>query len=187
AYVRILAVERTEEIRELERYVWRSALNIATDHGRARQRWNQMAKTIGAQEEPIAPSAEVVADARERWTLLTQAVSELPPREHQAFVLRIAQSLPFEEVGQAMHISSRMAKIYVARTLASLQRRLEGGDAPRSVMTRRRSRDVAAPGCGGSVILGRSARSGFRAIAKGEPEVAQTREQRTQPRSPCPP
>jgi RNA polymerase sigma-70 factor (ECF subfamily) len=187
AFVRILAIERTEEIRELERYVWRSALNIATDHGRARQRWNRMAKTIAAQEEPIAPSAEVVADARERWTLLTQAVSELPPREHQAFVLRIAQSLPFEEVGRAMHISSRMAKIYVARTLVSLQRRLEGGDAPRGVMTRRRSGAVAAPGRGGSVIQGRSARSGSRAIAKGGPDVTQAFEQRTQSRGSCPP
>lgn len=140
AYVRILAVDRTEDIRELERYVWRSALNIATDHGRARQRWNRIAKALSAQEEHVTPSAEVSANARERWTLLIQAVSELPPRDHQAFMLRVAQSLPFEDVGRAMQVSSRMAKIYVARALVYLQRRLEGADVQSGVKTRSRSR-----------------------------------------------
>ena len=140
AYVRILASARTDAIQALDRYLWRSALNIATDHGRTRQRWNRIAETLSMQDAQVTPSAEAAADARERWTLLNQAVSELPSREHQAFILRIGQSLPFEDVGQAMRISSRMAKIYVARTLVYLQHRLEGGDARGGVTTRRRSR-----------------------------------------------
>ena len=140
AYVRILASARTDAIQALDRYLWRSALNIATDHGRTRQRWNRIAETLSMQEAHVTPSAEAAADARERWTMLNQAVSELPSREHQAFILRIARGLPFEDVGQAMRISSRMAKIYVARTLVYLQHRLEGGEARSGVTTRRRSR-----------------------------------------------
>lgn len=140
AYVRILASARTDAIQALDRYLWRSALNIATDHGRTRQRWNRIAETLSMQDAQVTPSAEAAADARERWTLLNQAVSELPSREHQAFILRIAQGLAFEDVGQAMRISSRMAKIYVARTLVYLQHRLEGGDTRSGVTIRRRSR-----------------------------------------------
>lgn len=140
AYVRILASARTDAIQALDRYLWRSALNIATDHGRTRQRWNRIAETLSMQEAQVTPSAEAAADAQERWNLLNQAVSELPSREHQAFILRIAQGLPFEDVGQAMRISSRMAKIYVARTLVYLQHRLEGRDARGGVTTRRQSR-----------------------------------------------
>lgn len=139
AYVRILAAARTEGIQALDRYLWRSALNIATDHGRTRQRWSRIAKTLSAQEERVTPSAEVSADAQERWALLIQAVSNLPSRDYQAFTLRIAQSLPFEEVGRAMQISSRMAKIYVARTLRYLQARLEEPDAAHCVPTRSRA------------------------------------------------
>ncbi len=187
AYVRILAVDRTEEIRELQRYVWRSALNIATDHGRAHQRWNRVARMIVAEEAQIAPSAEVAADACERWTLLTQGVSELPPREYQAFILRIAQSLPFEEVGHAMQISPRMAKIYVARTLVYLRCRLEGGAAPQGATTRRRSRAVAATGFGDSVIQKGSDRTGADALARLEPRATEALERRLRPQSAGPP
>jgi RNA polymerase sigma factor (sigma-70 family) len=119
-------VGRAEEIRDLNRYLWRSALNIATDHARSRHRWDRIAKTLSSQHERSTPSAEEVADARERLTWLSQAVTELPPRDHEAFVHRIVQGMPFEEVGRAMRISSRMAKIYVARTLVYLRNGLDG-------------------------------------------------------------
>ncbi len=128
AYVRILAVDRTEEIRNLDRYLWRSALNITTDYGRSRQRWNRIAKVLSAQQDSSAPSAEVVAAAREQWAILSQTVPKLPPKQYEAFTLRIMQGLPFEEVGHAMRLSSRMAKVYVARTLVYLQGRLDESD-----------------------------------------------------------
>ena len=69
-----------------------------------------------------------LADAREQLDLISDAVNELPPRCYEAFVLRVIQSLPFDDVGRQMRISSRMAKIYVARTLETLKNRLDGPD-----------------------------------------------------------
>ena len=140
AYARILAVVHPGEIETLDRYLWRAAMNVMTDHGRSRQRRAHLSETLIVRAEPFAPSAEVVADAQERLALTGAAVTALPPRCAEAFQLRILQGLPFEEVGHAMHISARMAKIYVARTLRSLKDRLDGTPLPAAEDRRPRTR-----------------------------------------------
>ena len=140
AYARILAVVHPGQIDTLDRYLWRAAMNVMTDHGRSRQRRAHLSETLIVQAESLAPSAEVVADAQERLALTGAAVTALPPRCAEAFQLRILQGLPFEEVGHAMHISARMAKIYVARTLRSLKDRLDGTPLPAAETRRPRTR-----------------------------------------------
>ena len=140
AYARVLAVVHPGEIDTLDRYLWRAAMNVMTDHGRTRQRRAHLMDTLTVRAEQSAPSAEIVADAQERLALTGAAVNVLPPRCAQAFELRIFQGLPFEEVGHAMHISARMAKIYVARTLRSLQDALNGNPLPAGEVRRARTR-----------------------------------------------
>ena len=140
AYTRILAVVHPGEIDMLDRYLWRAALNVMTDHGRARQRRAHFTERLAVRAEQFAPSAEVVADGQERLALTAAAVNALPPRCADAFALRIIQGLPFEDVGHAMHISARMAKVYVARTLRFLQDGLEGTPLPGKQVRRPRAR-----------------------------------------------
>ena len=128
AYVRVLSVERDGSIQLLDRYLWRCALNIMSDRRRSSRYRKRLAQVLSGKPEQIAPSAEAVADAREQLDLISDAVNELPPRCYEAFVLRVIQSLPFDDVGRQMRISSRMAKIYVARTLETLKNRLDGPD-----------------------------------------------------------
>jgi RNA polymerase sigma-70 factor (ECF subfamily) len=61
--------------------------------------------------------------------LIERAIAPLPPRCMDAFLLRVVQGRPFDEVGRVMGISGRMAKIYVARALASLHAALEAADS----------------------------------------------------------
>ena len=140
AYARVLAAAHPGEINTLDRYLWRAAMNVMTDHGRTRQRRAHLMDTLVARAEQSAPSAEVVADAQERLALTGAAVNALPPKCAQAFELRILRGLPFKEVGHAMHISARMAKIYVARTLRSLQDALNGHPLPAAEVRRPRTR-----------------------------------------------
>jgi RNA polymerase sigma factor (sigma-70 family) len=128
AYLKVLAVRRTDAIASLTGYLWRSALNLATDRMRRRQVRERFIRTIRPQFELHSPSAETVASARERLDLVEQAIAQLPPRCLDAFILRIVQARRFEDVGRAMGISSRMAKIYVARALTTLHARLQQGD-----------------------------------------------------------
>ena len=140
AYARVLAVVHPGEIDTLDRYLWRAAMNVMTDHGRARQRRAHLMERLARQAEQFAPSAEAAADARERLALTGAAVTRLPPKCAQAFTLRIVQGLPFEDVGHSMHISVRMAKIYVARTLRTLHAKLDGSRLPRGRVGRSPSR-----------------------------------------------
>jgi RNA polymerase sigma-70 factor (ECF subfamily) len=120
AYVKVLAVEREGSIGSLASYLWRCALNLMTDYGRRRTVRERFAQGVRAEAEQVAPSAETVVDARQRLELIQQAIGRLPPRCQDAFMLRVVQGRPFDEVGREMGISGRMAKIYVARALALL-------------------------------------------------------------------
>ncbi|MBW8079216.1 MAG: hypothetical protein GJU76_14345, partial [Gallionella sp.] len=96
--------------------------------GRRRGVRERFVQAVRAEAEQLAPSAETVVDARQRLDIIEQALEQLPPRCLEAFILRVVQGLPFDEVGQAMGISGRMAKIYVARALAYLHESLEDED-----------------------------------------------------------
>lgn len=124
AYVRILSVERRDAIQSLDRYLWRSAMNVAADRARSLQTRRRLAQTHLTDEERFMPSAEITAEAQEELALVCRTVQRLPPRCYDAFLLRIVRGMPFEDVGREMKISSRMAKIYVSRTLRSLREKL---------------------------------------------------------------
>ena len=125
AYVRILSVERRDAIQSLDRYLWRSAMNVAADRGRSRETRRRLAETHSAFQEQFAPSAEVTAEAQDALALVCRTVQQLPPRCYEAFMFRIVCGLPFEDVGREMKITSRMAKIYVSRTLRFLREKLD--------------------------------------------------------------
>ena len=144
AYVKVLAVERRDGIASLAGYLWRSALNLVTDRARRRGVRERFIREVQSEAEPLAPSAETVADARQRLEVIERAVGQLPPRCLDAFLLRIVQGRPFDEVGREMGISARMAKVYVARALASLQRRVEESDSAGNARDRRRCTDDRA-------------------------------------------
>ena len=124
AYVRILSVERREAIQSLDRYLWRSAMNVAADRARSRQTRRRLAEIHSAFQEQFAPSSEITAEAKEDLALVCRTVQQMPPKCYEAFMLRIVHGMPFEDVGREMKLSSRMAKIYVSRTLRFLQEKL---------------------------------------------------------------
>ena len=139
AYVRVLAARHSAPIRALDRYVWRSAMNVMIDQARDRVRQDRIARALFARQVQLAPSAEVAADVRERLGQILEAVHDLPQKYCQAFDLRIVRCLPYEAVGREMKLGTRMAKIYVARTLEYLQHRLESSRTDRRPILRTRA------------------------------------------------
>jgi DNA-directed RNA polymerase specialized sigma24 family protein len=59
-----------------------------------------------------------------RLEIIATAVDELPPHYREAFLLRVLCGWSFEAVSREMRVSERMAKVYVARALMDIQRRL---------------------------------------------------------------
>ena len=64
-----------------------------------------------------------------RLEIIARAVDELPLQYREAFLLRVVCGWSFEAVSREMGISERMAKVYVARALMDIQRRLDAEEA----------------------------------------------------------
>ncbi len=121
AYVKVLAVDRLERIRDIEGYVWRSALNLATDWSRHRTVRDGYVRCAASDLVVPAHPIEMELETRERIDLVARVHETLSPKCQEAFTLRMLEDRPFKDVGRVMGISDRMAKIYVTRARASIQ------------------------------------------------------------------
>lgn len=131
AYARILALNRPGAVSLLAGYLWRTAVNLATDRKRAqgqRERFNRTALALAEQQDH---SAEGVCEGQERLAIVERAIGRLPANCADAFVLHVLHGLKYEEVGRKMSISAEMARKHVARSLEYLQVCLDEADAVR--------------------------------------------------------
>ena len=64
-----------------------------------------------------------------RLEIIARAVDELPAHYREAFLLQVVCGWSFEAVSREMSISERTAKVYVARALLEIQRRLDAEEA----------------------------------------------------------
>ena len=64
-----------------------------------------------------------------RLEIIARAVDELPPRYREAFLMRVVCGWSFDAVSREMRVSERMSKVYVARALMDIQRRLDAEEA----------------------------------------------------------
>lgn len=134
AYAKVLALDRPGAISLQAGFLWRIAVNLASDRRRQRaslQRFMSAARASST-EEAGDFSAESTCEARERLQIVERAIDELPPRCAEAFVLHVLQGLTFDEVGRRMGISWRMAIKHVSRALEYLQSCLDAADVTRS-------------------------------------------------------
>lgn len=65
----------------------------------------------------------------QRLEIIARAVDALPPHYREAFLLQVVCGWSFEAVSREMGITERMAKVYVARALMDIQRRLDAEEA----------------------------------------------------------
>lgn len=133
AYAKVLALDRPGTISLLVGYLWRVAVNLATDRGRRRAMRSRSEIALQPVAEPI-PSTESVVEVSQRLAIIEKAISELPPRCRQAFDLRIIEGRRFAQVGREMGITDRMAKVHVARAMEYLQECLDCAETPRGLM-----------------------------------------------------
>ncbi len=129
AYAKVLALDRPGTISLLAGYLWRVAANLAIDRGRQRVARGQAQVALPALGD-ATPSTESVVELRERLAIVERAISELPPRCHQAFLLRIVEGQRFAQVGRQMGITERMAKLHVARAMEYLQLCVTAAETP---------------------------------------------------------
>lgn len=110
------ALRRGGEIRDLERWLWRSMFLIAAGELKERGR-TQMTDVEG--------SYEIEEPARE----LIAALGKLSPRQRSAVVLHHAAGYPLREVGEILGSTTGAVKVHLARGRRRLRELLEDDDA----------------------------------------------------------
>jgi RNA polymerase sigma-70 factor (ECF subfamily) len=133
AYVRLLRLERPEQVGFLRAYLFRIASNLAVDRLRQRN-----ARADAGQDEPLAdlfedwlaaPAPERRVLAADQLRIVREALRELPRKTSAAFVMHAVEGRGFDAIAQAMQLSERMVRYHVARAMAHCRERLDAQES----------------------------------------------------------
>ena len=125
AFARLYTAEAANPIGEPRAYLFRIAANLITDHGR------RSGPTLGrteSYEDSFAPSVAADQEMRirqeELQTLFEQALSELPDRRRQVFILSRFDEKSTFVIALQLCITRRMVQKHLVLALSHLYERL---------------------------------------------------------------
>lgn len=129
AYLRLLQRERVDGIRHLSTYLFRTALNIATDRLRA-ERARHGSDHCSIEEVELIdqqPSVERELAARQDLARLYEAIAQLPPKCREVFVLSRVRHMTYAEIAAHCGISVKMVEKHISHALAVCLKKVGGG------------------------------------------------------------
>jgi RNA polymerase sigma factor (sigma-70 family) len=129
AYLRVLRYSAGRRVQDRERLLFSVAKNLAVDNRRreqARQRTlvNRELLDCSASEWP---AAEHVADLWQRLSQLETAISLLPPRCRQVFLMHRLEGMSYGQIARACAISPSAVEKHIARASGMIDSTLNGG------------------------------------------------------------
>jgi RNA polymerase sigma factor (sigma-70 family) len=130
AYLRMLTLENPEDVESLRSYLFKIAGNLAIDRLRKRKVRNDFVAGQ-SHEEPVGDESPVHhVMAVEQVAGIRKALSELPPKASQAFVLHVIEGRDFGSVAQTMNLSERMVRYHVTNALAHCRALVDEKEMP---------------------------------------------------------
>lgn len=127
-YLRLLRVERQDQIRNPEAYLLSIANHLLQQHAIASTTRPEMVDIMDAQVgQDFDPAAALHLERR--LAALDRALSRLSPRTRAAFLLQRRDGCTIEEIAARLGISRRMVHKYLAKAILQCSRaiRSEGG------------------------------------------------------------
>ena len=128
AYVRLLRLERPEQVGFLRAYLFRIAQNLVVDRLRQRNVREQSADQELFEDWLDTPPPERRALATDQLRVVREALRELPRKTAAAFVLHVIDEKDFSAIAKSMRLTERMVRYHVARALAHCRARLDAED-----------------------------------------------------------
>jgi RNA polymerase sigma factor (sigma-70 family) len=120
AYIRMLQYEGSREVQSPSSLLFRVAINIANDVGRAeqvRQAANHFPVDDLDLDSGLASPEREVAAAQD-LEVLYQAIAGLPPKCQQVFLLSRVQSMTYPQIASHCGISVKMVEKHISHALA---------------------------------------------------------------------
>lgn len=123
-YVRVCQIKSTEQIKDPQSFVFRTARNLALDYVRRSE--NRLSNSYDEVSEYSLPQSSVVADAtfdevanNEEFAHFCEAVRHLPVKCRRAFVLKKVYGYSQREIAKEMEISESTVEKHIARGITS--------------------------------------------------------------------
>jgi RNA polymerase sigma-70 factor (ECF subfamily) len=130
AYVRLVTMERPEQVESLRAYLYRVATNLAVDRLRMRQVREDHPLDPPDDDLHLAPIPERHAAATGKLHALHEALRELPVKTGRAFVMHVIDGRDIGVIAKTMKISERMVRYHVANALAHCRARVDEPEMP---------------------------------------------------------
>jgi RNA polymerase sigma-70 factor (ECF subfamily) len=131
AYVRLLQIDQPGTVSFLRAYLFRIALNIAIDRGRAEAIRENAHRDPVFDEEAVEPDPERRSLAREELRLLDECLKELPEKARLAFLWHRVSEMKVDEIAARLGVSDRMVRKYMVQAVLHLRERMDTIDAGR--------------------------------------------------------
>ena len=127
AYVHLLNLDHPEAISYLRAFLFKTAANLAVDRLRQRGRRSHVmsVEAVDLAVFELTPERQICGE--QALSLMRSAVSELPPKCRQAFLLRHSTGLSVDEIAERMELGACMVRRYLARSLEHVRQRLNTG------------------------------------------------------------
>lgn len=121
-------------VRNPKSYLYRIALNVATDRQRA-ERSRLATAELAALHERVQDDLDPgrIAEAQQELQALANAINALPPRRRDVFIAARVQELPYKEIAARLGITVRVVDREISLALEALSevlrknRAIDGG------------------------------------------------------------
>ena len=129
-FLRVLGVKDLTAVVQPRAFLYKTALNLTVDHFRRQRIRDERTTQMDAIEDfPSAtPRQDDAVEAKERVRLLYDAISELPPKCRQVFLLHKFMNFPHAEIAGRLGISKNMVEKHVMKAMAHCRRRVEDNE-----------------------------------------------------------
>jgi RNA polymerase sigma-70 factor (ECF subfamily) len=120
AYSRVYSVMRDRDLEHPKAFLYATAHNLALDELKHRTRSPFHANPSQDEAAAGSPGVEAVVMAREELSMLEDAINRLPEDCRQVILLRMAERLTHEEVGERLGLTKKQAEKRLHRAVRLL-------------------------------------------------------------------
>jgi RNA polymerase sigma factor (sigma-70 family) len=158
SYARVYAVSGVQSVPEPRALLYTTARNLVTDHyRRSKVRAEAKQEPSGDDDQaesdadavlgPQSLEPDAILAGRQRLAAIERAVSELPPRPREAFVLYKLDGLSRGEVAETMGVSVKTVETHLEIAMQACVRQLQAleGARPAEAMTAESTSQRKAP------------------------------------------
>ncbi len=134
-FLRVRSLKDLAGVGQPRAFLYKTAVNLSVDlFRRQRIRAERMTQIDTTDELPsMATRPDDAVEAKERVQLLYAAITELPPKCRQVFLLHKFMELSHADIAGRLGISRNMVEKHVMKAMAHCRRRVEAdGEAPRA-------------------------------------------------------